>query len=219
MSELYGKQHRLLQKEFETTQLADRVDELIVLPEITAEHKAFIESRDMFFLTTVDHRGYPTCSYKGGSPGFLKVLDQKTLAFPSYDGNGMFLSLGNIQANNKIGMLLIDFETPHRVRIHGTARIDKQDPLIGDFPGAALIVRVAVAEIFVNCPRYIHKYQRLETSKYTPQAGFATPLNPQWKRIDAIQDVLSEQEKALVQKQGGTITPDQYGELVMKGQA
>lgn len=218
MSELYGVQHRLLQQDFETTALADRVRELIVAPDISAEHKAFIESRDMFFLTSVDHRGYPTCSYKGGSPGFLKVLDGKTLAFPGYDGNGMFLSLGNIQANNKIGMLLIDFETPHRVRIHGTAGIDKQDPLIGDFPGAALIVRVTVTEIFVNCPRYIHKYRRVETSKYTPQAGFDRPLSPQWKRIDAIQDVLPEQDRAVV-KQQGTITPEQYGELVMKGEA
>ncbi|MBS4052729.1 MAG: pyridoxamine 5'-phosphate oxidase family protein [Methylomonas sp.] len=218
MNPLYGSQHRLLQQEFETTALADRVEELIVLPEVSAEHKAFIESRDMFFLTTVDHRGYPTCSYKGGSPGFLKVLDEKTLAFPSYDGNGMFLSLGNIQANNKIGMLLIDFETPHRIRIHGTAGIDKQDPLTGDFPGASLIVRVAVTEIFVNCPRYIHKYRRLETSKYTPHAGFEAPLTPQWKRIDAIQEALPEQDRAVI-KQQGTITPEQYGELVMKGEA
>ncbi|MCQ8105713.1 pyridoxamine 5'-phosphate oxidase family protein [Methylomonas sp. SURF-2] len=217
MSELYGEQHRLLQQEFETTALADRVGEMIVLAEISDEHKAFIESRDMFFLSTVDHRGYPTCSYKGGAPGFLRVLDNKTLAFPSYDGNGMFLSLGNIQANNKIGMLLIDFETPHRVRIHGCAGIDKQDPLMGEFPGAALIARVTVTEIFVNCPRYIHKYQRMESSKYTPQAGLETPA-AQWKRIDAIQDVLSERERAIARQQG-TITPEQYGELVMKGKA
>ena len=121
MSELYGQQHRLLQDEFDTTKLADRVKELIVVSEIPDEHKAFIESRDMFFLTTIDHRGFPTCSYKGGAPGFVKVLNNTTIVFPSYDGNGMFLSMGNIQANNKIGMLLIDFETPHRIRIHGTA--------------------------------------------------------------------------------------------------
>lgn len=218
MSEIYGEHHRLLQQEFESTKLADRVKELIVLPEISAEHKAFIESRDMFFLTTIDHRGYPTCSYKGGAPGFVKALDDKTLAFPSYDGNGMFLSMGNIEANNKIGMLLIDFETPHRVRIHGTAGIDKQDPLIQEFPGATLLVRVLITEIFVNCPRYIHKYQRIESSKYTPKADFEVPLTPQWKRIDALQDVLSEQEQAMV-KQQGTITPEEYGELILKGQA
>ncbi len=96
MDELYGEQHRLLQQEFDTTKLADRVKEFIVSPEITDEHKPFIESRDMFFLSSIDHRGYPTCSHKGGEPGFIKVVDEKTIAFPSYDGNGMFLSLGNI---------------------------------------------------------------------------------------------------------------------------
>ncbi len=72
MDELYGEQHKLLQQEFDTDKLADRVKEFIVLPEVSDEHKAFIESRDMFFLTTIDHRGYPTCSYKGGCRGSLK---------------------------------------------------------------------------------------------------------------------------------------------------
>ncbi len=217
MSEIYGQQHRALQHEFETTKLADRVKEIIVLSEFTDEHKSFIERQDMFFLTSVDHRGYPTCSYKGGVPGFIKVIDNKTLVFPSYDGNGMFLSLGNISTNNKVGILLIDFETPHRVRIHGTASIDKQDPLIKTFDGAELVVRVKVTEIFVNCPRYIHKYQRVQTSKYTPQTNFETPLTPKWKCIDAIQDVLPERDKHLAEKMGGTITPEQYGELLIKG--
>ena len=157
MNHIYGEQHRLLQQGFGTTKLADKENELIVLPEIPEEHKSFIESRDMFFLTSIDHRGYPTCSYKGGTPGFVRVIDNKTIAFPSYNGNGMFLSLGNINTNNKIGMLFIDFETPHRVRVHGTANIDKHDALIKDFNGAELIVRIRITEIFVNCPRYIHK--------------------------------------------------------------
>ena len=147
MDKLYGEQHKLLQQAFDTEKLADRVKEFIVLPEITDEHKAFIESRDMFFLTSIDHRGYPTCSHKGGMPGFIKVVDNRTIAFPSYDGNGMFLSLGNINGNNKIGMLFIDFETPHRVRVHGTASINKQDPLAKEFHGSELVVRVTVKEI------------------------------------------------------------------------
>lgn len=218
MSEIYGEQHRLLQQEFDTTKLADRERELIVLSEIVDNHKSFIESRDMFFLASVDHRGYPTCSYKGGAPGFVKVVNQKTIAFPSYNGNGMFLSLGNINANNKIGMLFIDFETPQRVRVHGTANIDKHDPLIEELHGAELVVRVTVTEIFVNCPRYIHTYQRVQSSKYTPQPHCETPLTPQWKRIDAIQDVLSDHEKGIVEKLGGTITPEEYGDLIIKGE-
>lgn len=216
MDALYGEQHKLLQQEFDTAKLADRVKEFIVLPEVTDEHKAFIESRDMFFLTSIDHRGYPTCSYKGGIPGFIKVVDCTTIVFPSYDGNGMFLSLGNINGNNKIGMLFIDFETPHRVRVHGTASIDKHDPLIKELQGSELVVRVTVKEIFVNCPRYIHKYQRMQFSKYAPQADFESPLIPQWKRIDALQDVLPERENFIAEKLG-TITQEEYGALLIKG--
>lgn len=218
MNELYGDQHFAMQDKFDTRSMAERVGQIIVLPEIDDSHKAFIESRDLFFLTTIDHRGYPTCSYKGGTPGFVKVLDNKTIAFPSYDGNGMFLSMGNITANNKVGLLFIDFETPHRVRMHGTANVSDNDPLLAEFHGAELIVRVNVTEIFVNCPRYIHRYQRLETSKYAPQAGCPTPL-PQWKRIDALQDALPERDKHIADSLGGTITPEEYGAMLMGGEA
>lgn len=217
MSSLYGAQHRALQQAFETEKMANRVEELIVLSEIPPEHAGFIETRDLFFLTTVDHRGYPTCSHKGGYPGFVKVVDSKTLAFPSFDGNGMFLSMGNITANPKIGMLFIDFENPHRVRVHGTASIDRSDPLIKEFVGAELVVRVNITEIFINCPRYIHRYQRVGTSKYVPQPECPLTL-PQWKRIDALQDALPERDKGVADKLGGTITPEEYVELVMKGE-
>ena len=176
MTAIYGKQHRALQQAFATEKLADAVSASIVLPEIPDEHKGFIETRDLFFLTTIDHRGFPTCSYKGGNPGFVRVIDRKTLAFPSFDGNGMFLSMGNITAKPKIGMLFIDFETPHRVRVHGTASIDPDDPLKAEIPGAELVVRVDISEIFVNCPRYIHRYQRLAASHYVPQAESPAPL-------------------------------------------
>jgi predicted pyridoxine 5'-phosphate oxidase superfamily flavin-nucleotide-binding protein len=217
MSEIYSPQHRALQQMFDTTRLADRIDELVVRPELADDAKAFIESRDMFFLTSVDPRGYPTCSYKGGAPGFVRVIDPKTIVFPSYNGNGMYLSMGNIVATSKTGMLFLDFETPHRVRVHGIASIDKNDPLLSEFQGAELLVRVEVTETFINCPRYIHKYQRVQTSKYAPQAGCAAPPPPQWKRINALQDVLPEREKQTADKLGGVITFQEYGALVVKG--
>lgn len=217
-NQLYGTQHRAMQAAFETTRLADRVSEQIVVPELADAHRGFIESRDFFFLTTVDHRGFPTCSYKGGQTGFVKVLDSRTLAFPSLDGNGMYLSMGNITANDKIGMLFIDFETPHRVRLHGTASVSRDDPLLAEFHEAELVVRVAISEVFINCPRYIHRYQRLAASPYVPQAQCETPL-AQWKRIDALQEVLHPRDAELAERLGGVITPEQYGELVMKGQA
>lgn len=217
MSEFYGEQHRAIQEGFCTTELADRVQESIVMTEFTEEHAGFIEKQDMFFLTTIDHRGYPTCSYKGGNPGFVRILDEQTLAFPSYDGNGMFLSMGNISANNKIGMLFIDFENPHRVRVHGEAELLRDQSLMADFPAAELVVRVRLTEIFVNCPRYIHQYKRIGTSRYVPQPGQDIPL-PQWKRIEGIQEVLPERDKQKAEALGGTITPEEYAELVKKGQ-
>lgn len=214
MSTLYGPQHRALQQAFETEKLADRVAEFIVVNEVTDDHKAFIESRGLFFLTTIDHRGFPTCSHKGGAPGFVRVLDATTLAFPSYDGNGMFLSMGNIESNPKVGLLFIDFETPHRVRVHGTASIDRQDPLIDSFEGAELLVRVSIEEIFVNCPRYIHPHTRVGLSKYTP--GGDTDVTPQWKRIDGLRDVIPARDADAVDALG-SITPEEYEALVRAG--
>jgi predicted pyridoxine 5'-phosphate oxidase superfamily flavin-nucleotide-binding protein len=218
MKDFYGKQHIALQEVFDTERLANAVKSNIVSTEIADEHKGFIESRDMFFLSSVDHRGYPTCSYKGGNPGFVKVLDSKSLAFPSYDGNGMFLSMGNITSNPKVGMLFIDFETPHRVRIHGTAIVDMHSSLISQFPGAEIIVTVSITEIFINCTRYIHKYQRLKPSHYVPQKNCKAPL-AQWKRIDNLQNSLPERDKHIAEALGGTITSEEYVEMVVKGEA
>lgn len=215
MSNLYGPQHRNVQAQLQTTALADAVESFIVVNTIPPEHQGFIESRDMFFLSTVDHRGFPTCSYKGGQPGFVKVVDQTTLAFPLYDGNGMFLSLGNLHTHPKVGMLFIDFETPHRVRVHGTASVTESDPLLSAYPEAQQIVRVQLEEMFINCPRYIHRYQRIDTSPYVPQAACETPLAA-WKRIAPLQPVLDAdtQAKALV---SGLISPEEYGALVQAG--
>ncbi|HSI43871.1 MAG TPA: pyridoxamine 5'-phosphate oxidase family protein [Methylotenera sp.] len=218
MSDLYGSQHRSMQKIFDTEKLADAVASHIVVDELAPEHKGFIESRDMFFLTTIDHRGYPTCSHKGGSVGFVKALDDKTLAFPSYDGNGMFLSMANITTNPKIGMLFIDFETPHRVRVHGTATAEVNSPLLKDFPGAEIIVTVKITEVFINCPRYIHKYQRIASSSYVPKADCTAPF-AQWKRIDTLQESLPERDQHIAETLGGTITTEQYVEMVVKGEA
>lgn len=217
MQALYGKQHRALQQDFDTQKLADAVNNNVVSAEIGEEHRGFIESRDMFFLTTIDHRGYPTCSYKGGNPGFLKIIDSKTLAFPSYDGNGMYLSMGNISINNQIGMLLIDFETPNRFRIHGNASIHRDEASIKMFVGAEMVVFVEIVEIFVNCPRYIHRYKRVASAKHVPQENVPAAL-PHWKRIEGLQEALPARDKHIAETLGGTIAPEQYAEMVNKGE-
>ncbi len=205
MSEIYDQNHRKLQAEFDTEKLADMVEQVIVHEEIMDADKAFIESRDMFFLSTIDAEGRPTVSYKGGDPGFIKVVDEHTLAFPSYDGNGMFMSMGNISGNKSVGILFIDFEKPHRLRLQGDASIDSNDPLMADYSEADMIVRVNVLKLWKNCPRYIHKYVKEAPSTYVPRADCETPL-PDWKKLDMIQPALAAKDQGKAEKQGGTIT-------------
>ncbi len=148
----------------------------------------------------------------------MQVADERTLAFPSYDGNGMFLSLGNIFGNDKVGMLFIDFTTPHRLRVHGSASLHREPETLRAFPGADVIVQVVIEEVFVNCPRYIHHYERTHLSKYVPDANFTTPVVPQWKRIDAVQDALPARDGTIATTLG-TLSYDQYGGLLRKGEA
>jgi predicted pyridoxine 5'-phosphate oxidase superfamily flavin-nucleotide-binding protein len=208
VSQLYGKSHRALQDEFETRKLADSVEQAVVRTTIADEDAAFIHARDMFFLSTVDHSGRPTVSYKGGDPGFVKVLNPTTLVFPSYDGNGMFYSMGNLDASPEIGMLFIDFVNPDRRRLQGRATLERDHPLKATYPEADLLVQVTLSEMWVNCPRYIHRHEKLAASEFVPRAGVETPMAP-WKRIDSLQPLLSpaDQERAAA---AGLISPEDY---------
>jgi len=195
MGEFYHQGSRELQDRFDTRRLADRIEQRLVVDRIGDADKAFIESLDMFFLATTDESGQPSCSYKGGEAGFVRVVDPVTLAFPNYDGNGMFLSMGNVARNPHVGMLFIDFERQRRLRLSGDAGIGIDDPLLTDYPEAQFIVRVAVTRVFPNCPRYIHKYQRVERSAFVPRAGCETPV-PNWKKNEWATDVLPEKDPA-----------------------
>jgi hypothetical protein len=218
MSDMYGPEHRDLQDQFETRGLADRLEEIIVKTEFEENEKAFIESQNMFFLTTINQEGHPTVSYKGGAKGFVQLINETTLAFPSYDGNGMFYSMGNIVNKPEVGMLFINFETPNRLRVHGTASIDKEDPLLDYFKEAELVVRVKLSKLWINCPRYIHKMQQVEQNRYVPTEGEKTPL-ASWKHIDLVQDVLPPKDQGRPEKEGGIITIEEWMEDVGKGEA
>jgi predicted pyridoxine 5'-phosphate oxidase superfamily flavin-nucleotide-binding protein len=187
----YHAAARHFQDRFDTRRLADRIDERLMRATIGAEERAFIERLDMFFLASADAHGRPQCSYKGGDPGLVRVLDERTLAFPSYDGNGMYMSLGNLLANPHVGLLFIDFRArrPSRLRVNGIASIDEHGPLIAEYPGAQLIVRVHTTQVFPNCPRYIHRMELLERSSFVPRAGTEAPV-PDWKRAQWACDVL-----------------------------
>jgi len=192
---VYHEGMRRLQDRFDTRRLADRLDEKLGRTEFTAEDREFIESRRLFFLATADSGGQPDCSYKGGEPGFVRVTGPGELAFPSYDGNGMFRSLGNVLANPAVALLFIDFERPNRLRVNGRATIAEGDPLLASFAGAQMVVRVRATRIFPNCPRYIHRMALVEASPYVPRAGYTPPV-PKWKRFEAFCDVLPQGDPA-----------------------
>ena len=185
----YNDGARTLQDRFDSRRLADRLEQVTLRHAFTDEDRAFIARAAMFFLATADADGRPDCSYKGGLPGFVQVVDDTTLVFPSYDGNGQFRSLGNLLSNPHVGMLFIDFEVSKRIRVNGVASIDEADPLRAEYPDADLVVRVRADAIFPNCPRYIHKMELTELSAYVPRPNYQPPV-PAWKQMDAFRDYL-----------------------------
>ena len=191
----YHDASRRLQDRFDTRRLADRIVERIVRDRIDDDDRAFIERQDMFFLATADRDGQPQCSYKGGAPGFVKVVDEHTIAFPNYDGNGMYLSLGNLVENPQVGLLFISFTEPKRVRLNGVASIADDDPLAAEWPEAQLVVRVRATEVFPNCPRYMHRLELVEPSRFVPREACETPV-PDWKRREWSRDALPARDPA-----------------------
>src|SRR6476620_8958638 len=163
MSGMFHEGSRALQARFDTRRIADRIDGLLVCRSIDQKARTVIEGADCFFLATCDGEGRPSCSDKGGAPGFVTVVDERTIAFPNYDGNGMFLSTGNMLVNPSVGLLFIDFEQGRRIRLNGETSMDPLDPLMMDYPEAQFVVRVRVREVFPNCPRYVHR-RRLTAS-------------------------------------------------------
>jgi len=191
---MYHDGMRQLQDIRDTRRIADRLEQVTLHTSFTDDDIAFIKRCSMFFIATADANGHPDCSYKGGLPGFVRVLDEHTLAFPDYDGNGMYRSLGNMAVNPNVGLLFIDFENQRRMRVNGTAKAAEDDPLRTEFPGSVFIIRVAADRIFPNCPRYIHKMQLIEHSVYAPKPDYAPPT-PAWKTFDSFKDALPARDR------------------------
>ena len=191
---LYHDGMRQLQDARDTRRIADRLAQVTLRAAFTDEDRAFIERCPMFFVATADAHGYPDCSYKGGLPGFVRVLDESTLAFPDYDGNGMYRSWGNILVNPHVGLLFLDFEKQKRIRVNGTAQVSEDDPLRAEYPGSVFIIRVTAEKIFPNCPRYIHRMQVIEHSVYAPRPNHVPPV-PAWKTFDVFRDALPVRDR------------------------
>lgn len=190
----YHEGMRRLQDARDTRRIADRLAEVTRRTAFTDEDRAFIERCPMFFVATADADGRPDCSYKGGLPGFVQVLDERTLAFPDYDGNGMYRSWGNVVVNPHVGLLFLDFENPKRIRVNGRAQVAEDDPLRAAYPGSVFIVRVTAESIFPNCPRYIHRMQFIEHSAYSPRENYTPPV-PAWKTFDVFRDALPARDR------------------------
>ncbi len=189
MSNFYGEQNRKFQDKFGTRLMSDRLKEVIFNTEFDDDNKTFIEGLSSFFLTSIDHQGRPTVSHKGGDAGYVQIIDKNTLIFPSYNGNGMYLSIGNMSANPQVGLLFMSFEVPRRVRVQGTATISKDPTLMAHYKEAELVISVKLTELWINCPRYIPKYEKVRESRYVPRDAIETPLAG-WKQIDLVQDTL-----------------------------
>jgi len=191
---LYHDGNRRLQDEFESRRIADRLEEKLTRTVFMDDDKAFIESVAYFFVATADAQGRPDCSVKGGLPGFVRVTAPSELAFPDYDGNGMFKSLGNMRINPKVGLLFIAMgEKPKRLRVNAVANLSFDDSRLADFPGGQLLVRLTPTHIFPNCPRYIPHTQLVAPSAYVPQAT-ATPIEPAWKTASDFKDVVPKRK-------------------------
>lgn len=191
---MYHEGMRQLQDVRETRTLADRLDKVIVRTAFTDEDCAFIQRCGMFFIATADAHGHPDCSYKGGLPGFVHVVDDRTLAIPDYDGNGMYRTWGNVVLNPHVGLLFLDFENPKRLRVNGTAQVREDDPLRSDYPGSVFIVRITAARIFPNCPRYVHRMQLVEHSVHAPRPDYTPPV-PAWKTYETFRDALPARDR------------------------
>ena len=191
LGELYGDGARDLQDAFDSRRLADRLADITIHNEIDDGDRKLIAAQSFFLLATVDADGWPDVSYKGGAPGFVHVVDSRTLRFPSFDGNGMFRSLGNIVDDGRVALLFIDLDQPWRLRVHGRATVSTDEALLREFTGARAVVTVEVGRLFPNCGRYIHDFRTGTLSRFVPEPGVEPPV-PDWKKLDVFQGYLPE---------------------------
>ncbi|PCJ92083.1 MAG: pyridoxamine 5'-phosphate oxidase [Porticoccaceae bacterium] len=217
MSEFYTPTQRKLQDEYNTRDLADHVAAAIVVDELADPHIEFIVARNMFFLSTVDENGFPSCSYKGGAPGFIRILNPNTLVFPNYDGNGMFMSQGNIAATSKVGLLFINFEVPQRIRLRGTAKLLHDGPMVESYPGALTVTEISIEKVWINCARYVHRMEpKGGLSSFLPREDGTYKIAP-WKRIDVLQEGITKSERKEAEAIG-LITLEEYAEMEALGE-
>jgi len=188
---MFHKGQRALQDKYDGRKVADKIAEVRRHDEFTEEDRDIIETAVVFFLAT-SFEDSVDCSMKGGEPGFIRVIGPSTLAFPDYDGNQMYRSLGNIRNNPNVGLLFVRFDgVSTRLRVNGVAEIDDSKEAITGLPGAKRLILVTARDIFPNCPRYVPAMDGARPSIYAPKAGY-TPPEPEWKGRDYIKELIEE---------------------------
>ncbi len=188
---LYGTGARRLQDRFDTRRLADAIAGGVVREELDEGDARLIGEQSKMWIATTDADGWPDVSYKGGDPGFVRVTSPTTLELPSYDGNGMWRTLGNIEDDGRVALLFVDEDRPWRLRVHGTATVVTSPERVASHYGALAVVEVTVARLFPNCGRYVHRTG--ERARFVPRPGAPTPI-PDWKRLDGITETLPQRD-------------------------
>lgn len=129
----------------------------LILDRVPEQYHSRIEAAPFFFLATSNRKGDCDCSFKGGGPHLVKMISEKQLAFPDFDGNQAFMSLGNILDNPKVGMLFIDFSDGARLRVNGRAAIHESGQFLKLFEKAKRVVTVDIEQVVPNCAAHIPK--------------------------------------------------------------
>lgn len=192
---MFHEGNRQLQDRYGGRAVADRIVDMVESPEISDDFRDFIHACPFFFLAT-STTDVTDCSFKGGAPGFVRVVAPNRLIFPDYDGNRMYKSLGNIIENPNVGLLFMNFGAEEgqgalflRIRINGRASVHDAHEALESYPGAQRIVQVEVDHVYPNCPRYVPEMQMVAPSRHVPAEGEAQPT-PEWKKIPEIAEIL-----------------------------
>lgn len=198
---LYGPGARTLQDAFDSRRLADTLAGVTVHDTLDAHDIELIRAQSTVWISTVDADGWPDVSYKGGDVGFVDVVSAGELRIPSYDGNGMWRTLGNVIDDGRVALLFLDAQRPWRMRVHGHATVSIEPAALEPYAGAQAVLVVSVARVFPNCGRYIHSADGI--SKFVPRAGSSPPI-PDWKRIDALRPMLPARDQEALEHDDGT---------------
>ncbi len=189
---LYGPGARALQAAFDSQRLADTLAAVTVHGELDGGDIELIREQSTLWISTVDADGWPDVSYKGGDVGFVQVASPSELRIPSYDGNGMWRTLGNIVDDGRVALLFVDERRPWRMRVHGRANVSVEPVDLAPHLGAQAVIIVSIGRVFPNCGRYIHQHG--DVSKFVPRPGLEPPI-PDWKRIDGLRQVLPARDQ------------------------